>query len=270
MRTITLYHDIGSSRSLTVSGQILLTDPAGLGFAMEADYAHVGGAWVRQGKKRYSQEPITGQLIVRSYAEYQSIVQFMMTERDPLTAYSGYSRGGFYLGYSPMRTTYYRDIDVLSLGKGELGAGYVLTCPITFMPRSRWYLVNASTFSGLTWSNVLANNGHFPMPWRLELTVQDGQAAIQELEIYCKDASRVQTLASARIATPNGFRSLIWDARDGYANLEVDGSKAADLLDPSFDNFFKIPLSGGEFGMAGNNSIRVTGAKYIYTEFISI
>ena len=261
MRYFSLVDANDNEYDLTVSGKIFLNEPAGLGFAKNNNYIRLGGAYVRQAEEIYAQGMIPGELILSGYEEYRA-----------LTAYI-YSGGELRIKYRTdgVVDPYYREIDIGSIDKGELGASMLLRCPVTFACRSRWYqTIQKSFVDQMIWQ--ITNDGHFPASWRLTVDITPGAVIagqIIELIQYGEDSSQT-SLVKIALAKSGLQGRLVWDTRDGHASCTWGGVNMVSVMDFTKENFFKIPIGSYGFKIYGYTGGRTSGKLEIFKEYATV
>ena len=107
----------------------LLTDPSGLGFAVQNSYARIGNNFVRT-QSLLSQGEIKGNIISKDYAIFRAFANYIASSRSLKLRYRALESDSWF----------YRDVDVTVLEKSEIQEeGHVLSCPITIKCKSLYY-----------------------------------------------------------------------------------------------------------------------------------
>lgn len=256
MRYFSLVDALQREYSLTVSGKIFLNEPVGLGYAKTNNYLRIGGAYVRQAEEIYAQGSVSGELILSGYDEYRAFTAYVFAGGELTLKYWTDDDAG----------PYYREIDIASIEKGELGASMLLRCPISFACRSRWYqkLSNVFIDGG---SFAVSNDGHFPAAWRLTVDITPGALVAGQTVELAKDGV---TYVKVGIIKSGLQGRLVWDTRDGHASCIWGGVNMVSVMDFSKENFFKIPIGDFTFEVYGYTGGRTSGRLEIFKEYATI
>lgn len=131
MRTFAFRNAAGNLFDLTGGRGVYLTEPAGLGIQLSPAFADLTrGFFTPVSEETEPQSTITGTLIftASAYATYQVLCNWI------------FAAGSLSLVYSPIPgVTYYRDVTINFLQKGELDRLRWLHCPLSLFATTPWY-----------------------------------------------------------------------------------------------------------------------------------
>jgi len=218
----------------------LLTEPSGLGVSVDIDYAQLGNVFVTNTKK-IAQGQIGGTVNFINYDNYKNLVDFIARSERLKLLYSIPFEGG--------TRSYYRDVNVASLGKTELGnTTGILSEPIVFDCLSLWYEPKTIRYqmekgtNQIIWdfewnsrwiafntSNIdFTNDGHVPAAIQLEIP---GEVVNPELELYLND-ELIQTISiTSQVSVGQTFE---------YSSKENDFYIKKILSDGTEQNLFSL------------------------------
>lgn len=251
IRFFALVNEYGGQYELNSPDTGIFTEPQGLGYELNVSYANIGSGFIKNFMKE-KQQTITGTLVLdgaAAYTKYQALADFINHSQS------------IKLLYSTAAGDYYRDVDIVSLGKSEVSQKRVLECPIKFVCRSLFYSNHVNRFKiervegevrwDFRWdvrfndygSRTLSidNNGHVPAPFELELYG------------YCENPKVIVSQNKKEIASCTFPTTLQTDEKIIYSSLDgnlycyrVDknGNQVnfTDKLDIHNTNFFKLPV----------------------------
>lgn len=278
IRTFTLINEYGQSYPLNDVRTGFLTNPAGLGYAINRNYTLFGSEWI-QSDNQIEQTAITGTINFGSENPYQrahEFVEFVMTSKK-LT-----------LSYQTDAGIYYRDVDINRYTKTEITTSGFLPCEVELVPKTLWYLPNNQVIkletvagTGLrftfklpnVWMNytngtaTVANDGHVSAPFKASI-----QGAISNPSIILlQNGAEVARLdVTAEIGAGE---TLEYSSKDGdiylYTTNGVTRTDLATSLDITNDNIFKIPV--GTYQLKLEADSQITNATFvIYKQYIAV
>lgn len=179
IRFFALENEYGNRYELNNSETGVLLEPQGLGYEINTSYTLIGNSFIRD-FMRDKQQTVTGSLTFSgavAYQNYQAFTDFIS------------SSDNLKFVYATDAGEYFRNVDIVSVGKSEITQKRVLECPIKFMCRSLFYSNHINRFKiervegevrwDFRWdvrfndygsrSLTISNNGHVPAPFELEL-----------------------------------------------------------------------------------------------------
>ena len=251
IRKFYLENEYGQRWDLNNPTTGLLVNPSGLGYEMEYSYSRIGHSFVQNYLKDKLQK-MTGTLVFSgelAYKNYAACTQFVNSAKV------------IKLVYMTDAGEYYRNVDVVKIGKSELTENRTLEPDITFVCKGLFYSNQTDRFIvsrtegemrwDFTWpvrfkdydsrSMFISNNGHVP-------------AAIQiEICGYCENPSVVVKQGDEEVyrlylpITLQVGEVIYYSSLDGELycyKIDADGNETnlADILDINNANFFKLPI----------------------------
>lgn len=174
----------------------LLTEPAGLGIALDIDYAQLDNFFVENSNK-IQQNQIGGIVNFKNYDNYKKLIDFIEKSEKLKLLYT--------VPYTSGVRSYYRDISKPNISKTELNHETgILSESITFNCLSLWYEPRQisyemergtqeivwdfewnSSWIGFNTSNIeVTNDGHVPAA--IQLTI-NGEVVNPIIELYVED-----------------------------------------------------------------------------------
>lgn len=249
MRKFYLENEFGVRLDLNSLEMGFLTSPSGLGYAMTANYINIGNSYL-QSYMNTNQGEIKGTLVFGGKNPYESY-----------KTYSDFANSAQKLRiiYAPTDGEYFRDVDLVSIDKGELAKG-VLSCPVSFKCKGLFYVNREDRFViersdgelrfDFTWparfndyserNVIFTNAGHVPAPFTAEIY---GYTEYPIIEIVVNNMvlSKVQFDVILQEEEKILYSSLDGDL---YCyKISPDGTieNIASSLDINNMNFFKIP-----------------------------
>lgn len=261
MRKFYLVNKYGQRWDLNDPISGLLTQPSGLGFDMEYSYSRIGYGFKRN-YFRDKQSKLSGTMIFGGDSPYEAYRRFVTFIN---------ASDGIKLAYKIPSGEYYRDVDVVGIGKTEITENQVLECTVTFACRGLFYSSQTDRFIvsrtqgelrwDFTWparfndydsrSLFVSNDGHVP-------------AAVQaEINGYCENPS-IAVMQSGielyKIIIPTTLQegeTARYSSLDGdlYCyKVDPDGIRTnlADLLDIQNANFFKLPVGESQIKISSD------------------
>lgn len=120
VREFYVENELGQRFSLMdAENDCFFNSPAGLGYSYNIEYAQIGNDFI-QNIRKISQGAINGELIFKKYENYKKFIDFIESATNLKIAYKVPFENGF--------TEYFKDIDVLSVDKGEKRLKWLLNC----------------------------------------------------------------------------------------------------------------------------------------------
>lgn len=254
VREFNLMNELGQTYSLMdIENYALLTSPMGLGYSYETEYEQLGNTFITSLRK-LMQGNITGQLNFLKYDSYKNLIDFIEKSQE--------LRFQYVVPYKSGEKTFYRDIELQSIEKGEIQPNGVLTENVSFNCKSLWYeminkkyevdpnanevrwdFTNDSYWSGYEVRDMdYINDGHIDSP--IEVTI-DGEVTNPKIELYV-EGEKVKTMAVT--GTIAEHEKLCYSSREGDFYIKkqnVDGTYTSlfslDYIDFSNDNVIRIP-----------------------------
>lgn len=135
MRKFYLENEYGVRLNLNSPDVGFLTSPSGLGYSMKANYVNIGNSYLNS-YMNTNQAEIKGTLVFggrNPYESYEKYVDFVNSAQK------------LRIVYVPFTGEYFRDVDMVSIDKGEMGKG-VLSCAVSFKCRSLFYINKEDRF----------------------------------------------------------------------------------------------------------------------------
>lgn len=232
----------------------------GLGYSNELSYIQVGDSFVLDNKK-ISQNSLSAEVEFLDYANYQGMVNFI-EKADSLR-----------LAYQPGAITYYRDIDIETVGNPRT-QGATVKSSIEFKSKTLFYtladevfyieaiesessydLLFDYTFNDYASTSIDINNqGHV----EAELVVEiNGPIVNPTLELLVNGVS-MHTVAFT--ITLQAGEKLIYSVRDNdnyVIKVATDGteSNAVSSLSLANDNFFKLPKGNSTLVLTSDSGL---------------
>lgn len=276
IRQFSLQNEQGVVYSLMDVKRGFLYEPEGLGVEYDYSYSRIGSAWINN-EKEVSQEAIEGTLIFadKPYLGAAEFIGFAIPAHK-LT-----------LIYQTDAGTYYRDVDLISMEKTEIGEGGVLQCPVTLMPVSLWYLprnlfvqMGFSSARGLRYTYTLPNrfvnfgigeatiinDGQVDAPFKVEV---QGPLTNPEFTLSVNNEDMFTLAITDDI---EATETLVYSSRDGALTCHKvaangDIINLTDALDISNANFFKIPVGTAKLRLTTETQISNPVSITVYKQF---
>lgn len=152
MREFGLRNELGQSFALNNVNTGFMQNPTGLGYTMEYAYAKMGPYW-KEMYKRDTQANITGEIVFGTSSPYEAQVSFLQFVR---------SSKAVTLWKKTEAGTYYKDVEIVGYDITEIGSGNLLTCPITMIAKSLWYVSSAERAAIISSAD---DEFRFPVTW---------------------------------------------------------------------------------------------------------
>lgn len=265
IRQFSLQNEYAQTYPLSLPGGAFLYEPEGLGYELDASYRLIGNSWVADYKKD-RQVPIKASVMFIPGNPYNTEAEFLNFVR---------TSKKLVLVYTTTAGTWMKDVDLTIYEKSEIGAGGVLQCPITLMPKSLWYSNNRQTFSISVGTSSDALIYPYRWPARFQATVNgtisltnDGSV---EAPFTCTwhgpvvnptlqlMEDGVETARCEITGEAVEGETINYSSRDGdlYVYKESSGTKTnlVSGLDINNNNFFKIPIGTSELRFSADAQI---------------
>lgn len=136
-RTFTLQNSAGETYPLSSSNPNdfytygFLTEPEGLGIEFDNEYVRLGDIFLRT-ESEIDQGEFEGTMNFANYTSFRNFGNYIFRSHDLVLIYT----------CSDAEGTYYRDCDIVSIEKGEIGDNGIMECPVTFSFKSLYYEKN--------------------------------------------------------------------------------------------------------------------------------
>lgn len=276
IRQFSLQNEQGVIYSLMDVKRGFLYEPEGLGVEYDYSYSRIGSAWINN-EKEVSQEAIEGTLVFadKPYLGAAEFISFAIPAQK-LT-----------LIYQTDAGTYYRDVDLVSMEKTEIGEGGVLQCPVVLMPTSLWYLprnlfvqMGFSSARGLRYTYKLPNrfvnfgvgevtiinDGQVDAPFRIEVQGPLTNPA------FTLSVNGVDMFTVAITDDIESTETLVYSSRDGALTChktDANGNiiNLTGALDIANANFFKIPVGTSKIKLATETQINNPVSITVYKQY---
>lgn len=261
---------------MDIHNYCLLTEPSGLGVSVDVDYAQLGNLFVTN-SKRIAQGQIGGTLNFINYDNYKKLVDFIAKSEALKLLYS--------IPFEDGIRSYYRDVNVISLGKTELGnITGILSEPIVFDCLSLWYEPKTVRYQIEQGSNQIiwdfewnsrwiafnasdidfTNEGHVPAA--IQLTV-DGEVINPKLELY-RDEELIQTITITDTIEVGQTLKYSSKETDFYIKKELSDGTEQSLFDLDHIDFSQDLIL--RFPEAQTTKLRITAQTDIPSAMITI
>ena len=173
MRKFYIENEIGSRLPLNGEQGLFLSNPAGLGLTLPANFADIHKGFFRDiSGESEPQGTITGDLVFigdNAYADYRSFVDWCSAS------------ASLHLIYKPYGTTeFYRDVQINYLTKTELTDTRWLTVPAAFACLSPWYRAAPTSMSMSTESGYVLK---YPFSYTSDLIYSSSSAGSMAADI---------------------------------------------------------------------------------------
>lgn len=285
MRAFFIQNETGARVGLNGEGGIRLTEPTGLGISFSTEYTDIEEGFFMQTKRKEPQGKAAGTLnfTKNAYARYQEFIDWCMRAKR------------LYLIYKPLKSEYFREVEISYLTKTELNRVKWLEIPAAFSCLTPWYLPTPLALNfegdedtamryefsyddklvygesgGGVYSVEIPARGHVPAALRVRYT---GAAA--DLEISLTGVESGTEYGKCAISGSIGateILELFTAKRSGYIkSIAADGTET-DLLDAgrvdiSTEPFFRAPVHEAsilKLTGAGTLTGKVSAQAYFY------
>lgn len=281
VREFNLVNDKGQKYSLmNIKESCLLTEPTGLGYTYQTNYEQLGNTFVVSVKKM-QQGQILGQLNFLSYDNYRNIINFIEASENLKFEYT--------IPYNDVgEKTYYKDVEINTIGKSEIQPNGVISENITIDCLSLWYSSNVARFDMVAGENEIrwdfrwdsrfsdyshrsltyVNEGHTEAP--IEVTI-NGSLVNPKIQLYI-DGELYQEVPFTITLTQ--YEKLLYSTKENDFYLlkqNADGTKTnifnLSVVNFNNDNVIRLPKDKScEIRLVADNDI--TAAEVIiYTYY---
>ena len=278
-RQFQLKNSIGETLDLNGS-KSLFTTPQGLGYQQTNNMASIGDGFYINVKKSWPKVSVIGVIAFGGddpYADYVEFVDFIN---------KGYDMT---LAYTPRSVTYYSEIDIEYINKGELNNIGVLEIPISMARKTPWYKITPQTVNIVPGSG--GNVSTFDLVYDYEFIDEntDGEATVvslghipASLEVIVPGAltnpsitlldSNGVTLGKMELTGNVGVgEKLIYSSKYLSPGVWIDDDEQIDNLNINNENFFRVPM--GEtcsLVVASEGVVNLTATVNLYNYYRSV
>lgn len=256
-----------------------LSSPTGLGYSNNIQFIQIENDFIED-IKRIAQGQISGELIFKKYDNFKKFIDFIEGTEDLRLVYK--------IPLENETIEYYKDIDVSTVEKGEIGIDGVLRIPVTFMCKSLWYEAKEvvynidSVTNELRWdfnwnpaftsydnrNIIFENKGHTNAPFKLEL---NGEIISPKIIIF-EDEKEIERLDLTGL-TINAGEKLIYNTKDTKQQIYKEGAMGKEnlfsFLNPNFINFYKLRKGVSKIRLEADNEI-TNGKLTIYVQYKAV
>lgn len=256
-----------------------LSSPSGLGYSYDIEYAQIGDNFI-QNIRKLTQGQISGELIFKEYDNYKSFVDFIEGATTLKIVYKVPFKDGY--------TEYFKDVDISSVEKGEIGTDGVLRVPVILNCKSLWYEAKEVIYTidsisnevrwDFDWNSIFTaydnrniifeNKGHAEAPFKLELNGEVVNPIITILE----DEIETKKLDLTGLAIAEGEK-FIYNTKDTEQEIvKISGDNKTNLfnfLNPNFVNFFKLRKGASTIRLEAEGEI-TNGKITIYVQYKAV
>ena len=248
-RQFQIKNSIGETFDLNGTKSLFAT-PGGLGYQQDNNLASIGDGFYVNVKKTWPKISVTGMVVFGGddpYVDYVEFVDFINKGYD-LT-----------MAYTPRSVTYYSEIDIEYVNKGELNEIGILEIPISIARKTPWYKItpqmvdiipgsggNVSTYD-LTYDYEFigeSTGGETPVislghiPASLEIVVP---GALTNPSITLTDSNgniigKMQLTGNVPLGS-----NLIYSSKYLSPGVWIDDVEQIDNLNINNENFFRVP-----------------------------
>ena len=284
VREFKLVNEKGQEYSLmNAEKYCFLAEPSGLGFARTIEYEQLGNAFIESISK-IQQEPITGNVLFKSYDNYNALVNFIASSEKIKFAYK--------IPFQNGAKEYFKDIKIQSLSKTQKQINGLISETINIDCLSLWYQEKNIIFDmssqedemrwNFKWdtsrfveynnrSLEYVNNGHVEAPVEIEI---NGPVTNPRLELYIEGELYQTVPITTKIAK---YEKLLYGTKENKFYIEkvnTDGTVVdlfkEDIIDINNDNVIRFPKNKScELRIMANEDITSAIIK-IYEYYIAI
>lgn len=281
VREFNLVNDKGQKYSLmNIKESCLLTEPTGLGYTYQTNYEQLGNTFVVSVKKM-QQGQILGQLNFLSYDNYRNIINFIEASESLKFEYT--------IPYNDVgEKTYYKDVEINTIGKSEIQPNGVISENITIDCLSLWYSSNVARFDMVAGENEIrwdfrwdsrfsdyshrsltyVNEGHTEAP--IEVTI-NGSLVNPKIQLYI-DGELYQEVPFTITLTQ--YEKLLYSTKENDFYLlkqNANGTKTniftLSVVNFNNDNVIRLPKDKScELRLVADNDIS-SAEVIIYTYY---
>lgn len=254
VREFKLKNEKGQEYSLMdIERYCLLTEPSGLGYSYSTEYEQLGNSFFTNLRK-LEQGIITGVANFLNYENFMNFGNFVESTKKLQFVYS--------IPYEGKKKTFYRDINIKSIGKSEKQKDGVLSETVEFECLSLWYEQNETIFKiqpqtdeirwNFNWDTIFNDNssqsinyenkGHTEAPINLEV---EGPVSNLILSVYVNEELVQEIKIKANILK---YEKLIYNSKANefaIIKIKTDGTEESlfdlDLIDFENNNVIRLP-----------------------------
>ncbi len=268
VRKFKLINEKGQEYSLMdIEKNCLLTEPSGLGYSYSTDYEQLGDEFLANLRK-LEQGIISGTANFINYDNFFDFSNFVETAQKLKFVYE--------IPLKNKSITYYRDVNIKSIGKSEKQTNGIISEAVEFDCLSLWYEQNETIFKIETYEdemrydykwnsryidyNIRAiqfnNKGHIEAPFQVEI---DGFVQNPSISIF------VDNEEYAKITIPitiDEFEKFLYSSKTGEIYIQKqnkDGSKEnlwkKAYIDITKQNIFKLPIGVSEIRLTAEDDV---------------
>lgn len=268
VRKFKLINEKGQEYSLMdIEKNCLLTEPSGLGYSYSTDYEQLGDEFLANLRK-LEQGIISGIANFINYDNFFDFSNFVETAQKLKFVYE--------IPLKNKSITYYRDVNIKSIGKSEKQTNGIISEAVEFDCLSLWYEQNETIFKIETYEdemrydykwnsryidyNIRAiqfnNKGHIEAPFQVEI---DGFVQNPSISIF------VDNEEYAKITIPitiDEFEKFLYSSKTGEIYIQKqnkDGSKEnlwkKAYIDITKQNIFKLPIGVSEIRLTAEDDV---------------
>lgn len=131
IREFNLINELGQSYSfMDIDTGAFLSSPSGLGYSYKNSYQKLGNVFINS-LTELSQGSVTGKVYFTKYENYRKLINFIHKSTKLMLMYV--------VPYEKSTKTYYKDVEVTNISKGDKDKNGLLSCSITLTSLSLWY-----------------------------------------------------------------------------------------------------------------------------------
>ena len=256
-----------------------LSSPNVLGYSYDIEYEQIGDNFI-QNIRKLTQGQISGELIFKKYDNYKLFVDFIEGAVSLKIVY----KVPFNEGY----IEYFKDIDISTVEKGEIGTDGVLRVPVTFNCKSLWYEAKEVVYTidsisnevrwDFTWDSIFTaydnrniifkNKGHAEAPFKLELNGE----VISPIITILEDDIEVNKLSLDGLVVLDG-ETFVYNTKETEQEItkvsKTGRTNLFSFLNPNFINFFKLRKGASTIRLEADGEI-TSGKITIYVQYKAV
>ena len=264
---------------MNIESGCFLSSPNGLGYSYDIEYAQIGDNFI-QNIRKLTQGQISGELIFKTYDKYKEFVDFIESAVNLKFVYKIPLKKG--------TIEYFKDIDISSVEKSEIGTDGVLRVPVIFNCKSLWYEAKEVVYTidsidnevrwNFDWDSIFTaydnrniifeNKGHAAAPFKLELNGEVSGPVITILE----DDIEVNKLSLDGLVVLEG-ETFVYNTKETEQEItKVSSTERTNLfnfLNPNFVNFFKLRKGASTIRLEADGEI-TSGKITIYVQYKAV
>lgn len=264
---------------MDIGSGCFLSSPSGLGYSYDIEYAQIGDNFI-QNIRRLTQGQISGELIFKTYEKYKEFVDFIESAINLKFVYKIPLKKGI--------IEYFKDIDISSVEKSEIGTDGVLRVPVIFNCKSLWYEAKEVVYTidsienevrwNFDWDSIFTaydnrniifeNKGHASAPFKLELNGEVSSPVITILE----DDIEVNKLSLDGLVVLEG-ETFVYNTKETEQEITKVSSTGKinlfNFLNPNFVNFFKLRKGASTIRLEADGEI-TSGKITIFVQYKAV